>query len=67
MNEFETKVLEVLARVADGDTSAEWESGTLFVECSPAAAALYESEFIQAFRCGIIVSKIGPEFSFDFI
>ena len=67
MTEFETKVLEVLARVAGPEDTAEWVEGTLFVECGPTAAALYESEFIKAFRCGVIVSKVGPEFSFDFV
>ena len=66
MTEFETKVLEVLARVAGPEDTAEWVEGTLFVECSEAMASLLESEFKTAFRCRIIRSKAGGEHAFDF-
>jgi hypothetical protein len=66
MSEFETKVLEVLAQYAGSEDLAEWVSGTLFVECSEATAALLEDQFREAFCCGIIRSKAGKEYSFDF-
>ena len=66
MNEFETKVLEVLARVAGPEDTAEWVEGTLFVECSEGMASLLEGEFKTAFQCGIIRSKAGTEYAFDF-
>ena len=66
MNEFETKVLEVAARVTGPEDLAEWVEGTLFVECSNETASLLESEFEVAFRCRIIRSKAGGEHAFDF-
>ena len=66
MTDFETKVLEVLARLAGPEDTAEWVEGTLFVECADAMADLLTSEFATAFRCRIIASKAGTEWAFDF-
>lgn len=66
MNEFETKVMQVLARVAGPEDTAEWVDGTLFVECADSRVNLFTSEFATAFRCGVMASKAGTEWAFDF-
>jgi hypothetical protein len=66
MNEWETKVLQVLARVAGPEDTAEWVDGTVFVECSDSMADLLTGEFAMAFQCRIIASKAGTEWAFDF-
>ncbi len=63
---FETKVLNAVAAVTADE--AYFYEGTMFVECTPRAAAAIESYLLDNFivNCGIIVSKVGEEFAFDF-
>jgi hypothetical protein len=67
MTDFEFKALQVAQRFANPGVEPELYSGTLFLECNAATAALVESALIQALQCGVIVSKVGQEFSFDFV
>ena len=67
MSDFETKALQATYTMTGPDDIAEFSNGTLFVECTPHTAALVESALIQALQCGVIVSKAGTEFSFDFV
>ncbi len=57
---------EILLETSEQPT-AEFYAGTLFVKCNAAAAAKIETALIKALRCGVIVSKVGPEYSFDFV
>ena len=47
--------------------AAEMYAGTLFVECTARDAAKIETALIEKLKCGVIVSKVGPEFAFDFV
>lgn len=65
---FEKKVLDVVAKVVKQDDTANFAYGTLFVPGITAKqAAKIETKLIEAFKCGIIVSKVAEEFSFDFV
>lgn len=63
---FESRVLDVVAKVIPVGQYAGFTSGTLFVECTPREASKLESALIQALACGVIVSSIEGEFAFDF-
>ena len=41
-------------------------AGTMFAVCDARQAAKVETALIEALKCGVIVSKVGPEFAFDF-
>lgn len=47
--------------------SAEMYNSTLFVTCNAYAAAKIESSLIKNLGCGVIVSKVGDMFAFDFV
>lgn len=65
---FEKKALEVVAKVVKQDDTANFAYGTLFVPAITASqAAKIETKLIESFKCGIIVSKAGEEFCFDFV
>lgn len=64
---FEKKALEVVAKVVKQDDTAAFAYGTLFVPCTAKEATKIETKLIEAFKCGIIVSKTPTEFCFDFI
>jgi hypothetical protein len=62
---FEKKVLDVVSKIVDG--AAEFTNGTLFVECSIPEAVRIETALLKEVRCGIILSRVGDESSFDFV
>lgn len=64
---FETVVLAKVAKVLGTDNRASFTSGTLFVECTVPEAIKIESTLLKALNCGIILSRMGNESSFDFI
>lgn len=65
---FEKKVLAIVGKVLKQDDTANFCYGTLFVpEITAKQAAKIETNLIEALKCGIIVSKAGNEFCFDFI
>ena len=71
-NEFADKVQTIADAVLIGiDPSDALATsvycGTLFVECNARAAAKIETLLNEAMECGVIVSKVGPEFAFDFV
>jgi hypothetical protein len=41
-------------------------AGSMFVTCDAYMAAKIETALIKALNCGVIVSKVGPEYSYDF-
>jgi hypothetical protein len=47
--------------------SATMYAGTLFVKCNAYSAAKIETALIKELACGVIVSKVGPEYAFDFV
>ncbi len=63
---FESRVLDVVAKVIPMEQYAKFTAGTLFVECTPREASKLESALIEALACGVIVSPIEGEFAFDF-
>jgi hypothetical protein len=42
-------------------------AGTMFVTCNVSMAAKIKTALAGALNCGVIVSKVGPEFAFDFV
>ena len=71
-DEFTDKVQTIADTVMLGiDPSAALATtvffGTLFVECDARAAAKIETALIEAIDCGVIVSKVGHEFAFNFV
>lgn len=58
-------VYEAIEDVQVANT-ANMYAGSLFVACTPKDAAKIETTLKENLNCGVIVSKIGPEFAFDF-
>ena len=46
--------------------TAHMYAGTLFVKCDARSAAKIETALLENLSCGVIVSKVGPEYAFDF-
>lgn len=63
---FEKVVLAEVANVV-GSAPASFTCGTLFVECSVAEAVKLETALLKVVNCGIILSRVGDESSFDFV
>ena len=63
---FEKKVLEVVEDTL-GNVPASFTNGTLFVECTVPEAVKVESALLEYVDCGIILSRVGDESSFDFV
>ncbi len=63
---FEKVVLDKVEKVLKTDNRAYFAYGTLAVECSAREAAKVETALSKVVTCGIIVSKAGDEFLFDF-
>ncbi len=47
--------------------TAQMYAGTLFVKCNAYSAAKIETALIKHLECGVRVSKVGPEYTFDFV
>lgn len=47
--------------------TATMYAGTLFVRCNAYSAAKIKTALINELACGVKVSKVGPEYSFDFV
>lgn len=66
-------VYEALGKRPDGENytaearTAQMYAGSLFVICNANSAAKIKTKLIERLNCGVIVSKVGPEYSFDFI
>ena len=63
---FEKRVLDTVETVTGTDNFAYFAYGTLAVECSPREAAKIETALLEFVNGGVIVSKAGDEFLFDF-
>ena len=64
---FEKVVLAEVAKVVKSDRKASFTCGTLFVECSVTEAVKIETALLKILGCGIILSRVGEESSFDFV
>jgi len=68
---LEKQVLANVRKVMDTTDASNWYAefkyGTLFVECTAKHAAKIESMLIKTIGAGVIVSKAGDEFAFDFV
>jgi len=63
---FEKRVLTVVEDTL-GNAPASFTNGTLFVECSVPEAVMLETMLLKELTCGIILSRVGIESSFDFV
>jgi hypothetical protein len=63
---FEKSVLSVVSKTL-GSVPAAFTCGTLFVECSVPEAVKLETELLCTLKCGIILSRVGSESSYDFV
>lgn len=63
---FEKRVLEVVESTL-GEKVAAFFYGTMFVDCTVAEAVKLETALLKELRCGIILSRVGNESSFDFV
>ena len=64
--EFEVKAFNAAETIVDA-RNIEFYAGTMFVKCVSQSAAQIESALIEAMQCGVVVSKVGPEYCFDFV
>lgn len=64
---FEKRVLVVVEDTLGRDGSAEFVSGSLFVECSVQEAVGIETQLLKSFGAGIVMSRVGNESAFDFV
>lgn len=64
---LEKTVLAEVAKVLKCDKKASFTCGTLFVECSVKEAVKIETALLKILGCGIILSRVGDESSFDFV
>lgn len=64
---FEKCVLVAVAKVLKSDNKASFTNGSLFVECSVKEAVKIETALLKILSCGIILSRVGDESSFDFV
>ena len=64
---FEKVVLAEVAKVMKSEKTAEFTNGTLFVFCSVPEAVKIETALLKIVNCGIILSRVGDESSFDFV
>jgi hypothetical protein len=64
---FEKVVLAEVAKVMKSDRKAAFTCGTLFVECSVKEAVKIETALLKILGCGIILSRVGEESTFDFV
>ena len=56
---------DVVAAITPAE--AVFYAGSLFVTCDSLTAAKIKTALREALGCGVVVSKVGPEFAFDFI
>lgn len=63
---FEKRVLSVVKSVL-GDVPAAFTCGSLFVECTVKEAVQLETRLLKTLTCGIILSRVGNESSYDFV
>jgi hypothetical protein len=67
---FTAKALEAVHDALENSEvakTAQMYAGTLFVKCNAYSAAKIETQLIKELACGVIVSKAGSEYSFDFV
>lgn len=63
---FEVEAFAAAETVVDA-RCIEFYAGTMFVKCVAQSAAKIETALIEAMKCGVVVSKVGPEYCFDFV
>jgi hypothetical protein len=67
MNKFEFEAAATEVITENFGIDADFYAGTLFTVCSSAVAARIQTLLIERMKCGVIVSKVGPETAFDFV
>ena len=67
MTRFEFEMVAENAAKSVCGAGMQFYAGTLFVKCTSIEAAKIETSLIEALKCGVIVSKVGPEYCFDFV
>lgn len=63
---FEKSVLSVVSKTL-GNVPASFTCGSLFVECTVPEAVRLETTLLCTMKCGIILSRVGSESSYDFV
>ena len=69
-HEFSTLVQTAVDTALVNDEVAKTATmycGTLFVTCNAYSAAKIKTQLVKDLACGVQVSKIGPEYAFDFV
>lgn len=64
---FEKVVLAEVSKVMGSEKTAAFFQGTLFVDCTVSEAVKLETALLKIVNCGIILSRVGNESSFDFV
>ena len=64
-HEFAALATEAAATIVDRE-DVNFYGGSMFVFCDSKQAAKIETALIDVLKCGVIVSKVGSEFAFDF-
>ena len=67
---FAAKAFDAVRAALDNTSvadTAQMYAGTLFVTCNAYSAAKIETKLREQLQCGVIVSKVGPEYAFDFV
>jgi hypothetical protein len=62
---FAAKATDAAATVVDSE-DISFYGGSMFVYCDSYQAAAIKAALVEALKCGVIVSKIGSEYGFDF-
>lgn len=68
--EFSAKAIDAVYDVLENSEVAQTATmyaGTLFVKCNSYSAAKIQTALIEKLKCGVILSKVGPETAFDFV
>ena len=64
--EFAAAATEAASSVVS-EPMVNFYAGSMFVKCDSRQAAKIETALIEALKCGVIVSKVGSEYAFDFV
>ena len=63
---FESTALEIANSIATV-SEASFYAGTLFVKCNAYAAAKIKEALVAELPAAVKISKVGPEYAFDFV
>lgn len=63
--EFAAKATAVASTVVS-EEQVVFYAGSMFVKCTTLQSAKIKGQLIEAMKCGVSVSRVGPEYAFDF-